>query len=94
MMNVDNLLMVMILVGIALCGAYFRGEYMDWRRQQTAESERKIQVRLLYKDESSRPPESAVVPVVGLASVRVNSAIRKTVETTGRRPTLLLRNAA
>jgi hypothetical protein len=47
MMIVDNLMMLMILGGIALCGAYFRGQYMDWRNQQTAEFERKIRVRLL-----------------------------------------------
>jgi hypothetical protein len=93
-MNVDNLMMVLILVGIALCGAYFRSQYMDWRRQQTAEAEKKLQVRLLYQDDSSHPRESVVVPVVDLASVRVNTAIPKAVKTTGRRPTLLLSNAA
>jgi hypothetical protein len=84
----------MHLVGIALCGAYFRGQYTDWRRQQTAETERKIQVRLLYQDKLSRPQESAVAPVVDLASVRMNTAIPKADETTGRPQTLPLRNAA
>jgi hypothetical protein len=94
MMNIDNFMIVMILGGIALCGAYFRSLYMDWRSQQTAEAEKKIQVRLLYQDELSRPQESVVAPVVDLASVRVNAAIPKAVETAGRRPTLLLRNVA
>jgi hypothetical protein len=94
MMNVDNFMMVMILGGIALCGAYFRSQYMDWRNQQTAEAEKEIQLRLLYQDELPRPRESNVAPVVDLAIVRVNTAIPKAVETTGRRPTLLLRTAA
>ena len=45
-MNVGNLMMVMILGGIALCGAYFRAQFMDWRTQQTAEVDKKIRVRL------------------------------------------------
>lgn len=49
-MNADNLMMVMILGGITLCGAYFRAQYLDWRNRQTAEAERKNRVRLLYRD--------------------------------------------
>ena len=93
-MNAGDLIMVMILGGIALCGAYFRGQFMDWRNQQTAEVEKKMRVRLLYRDEFSRPQESVVVPDVDLAGVRVNTATPEAVETTGRRQTLPLRNAA
>jgi hypothetical protein len=46
--------MVMIFSGIALCGAYFRAQHRDWRSQQTAEVERKLRIRLLYRDESSQ----------------------------------------
>jgi len=59
MMIVDNLMMLMILGGIALCGAYFRGQYMDWRNQQTAAVEKKIRVRLLYRD-GLLPPQDSV----------------------------------
>ncbi len=40
-MNVDNLMMLMIWGGIALCGAYFRGQYRDWcnHRVDTATAE-------------------------------------------------------
>ncbi len=84
-MNVGNLMMVMILGGIALCGAYFRAQFMDWRTQQTDEVDKKIRVRLLYRDELSRPQENVVVPVVDLAGVRVNTAIPEAVETPGHR---------
>ena len=93
-MNVDNLMMLMIWGGIALCGAYFRAQYVNWRNQQTTGIEKKIRVRLLYRAELLRPQESVVVPVVDLAGVRVNTAIPEAVETTGRRQTLPLRNAA
>jgi len=46
MISAYNLMMVMIFGGVALCGAYFRARYMDWRNQQTAEVERKLRVRL------------------------------------------------
>lgn len=94
MINADNLLMVMILGGIALCGAYFRGQYMDWRSQQTAEAEKKIRVRLLYRDELSHSQESVVAPIVDLASVCVNTATPEAVEVKALRQTLPLRNAA
>ena len=58
-MIVDNLMMLMILGGIALCGAYFRGQYTDWRNQQTAEVEKKIRGRLLYRDGLLPPQEIA-----------------------------------
>jgi hypothetical protein len=94
MISAYNLMMAMIFSGIALCGAYFRSRYMDWCNQQTAEVERKLRVRLLYRDELSRPQESVVVPVVDLVGVRVNTAIPRPVEATGRSQTLPLRNAA
>ena len=57
MMDVDDLMMVMISGGIALCGAYIRAQYMDWRNQQSAEVEKTSRVRPLYPLELSRPQE-------------------------------------
>jgi hypothetical protein len=94
MISANNLMIVMIFSGIALCGAYFRAQYMDWCDQQTAEIEKRLRVRLLYRDELSRPQESAVVPVVDLVGVRVNTEIPEAVEATGHHQTLPLRNAA
>jgi hypothetical protein len=94
MINAYNLMMVMIFSGIALCGAYFRAQYRDWRSQQTAEVERKLRVRLLYRDELSRPQESVVVPFVDFVGVRVIIASPESVEVPGPRQTLPLRNAA
>ena len=47
-MNEDNLMIVMILTGFALCGAYFRAQYRDWRSRQTTEAEQKSRVRPIY----------------------------------------------
>jgi hypothetical protein len=94
MMNASDLIMVMILGGFALCGAYFRAQYMDWRNQQTVEVGRTIRLRLLYRDQLSRSQESIVAPVIDLAGVRANTRIPEAVEMTGRRQTLPLRNAA
>jgi hypothetical protein len=107
MITAYNLMMVMIFSGIALCGAYFRARYMEWRDQQTAEVEKQLRVRLLYRDESSRPQESVVGPggvpfadlllwylFADLVGVRANTAIPETVEAPRRRQTLPLRNAA
>ena len=49
-MNVDNLMMFMIWGGIALCGAYFRGQYMDWRNQQTTGVKQRIRQTLSVRD--------------------------------------------
>jgi hypothetical protein len=72
MMDVYDLMMVMISGGIALCSAYIRAQYVDWRNQQTAEVEKTIRVRLLYPVELSRPQEGVVVLLLTLqASVRI-----------------------
>jgi hypothetical protein len=94
MISAYNLMMVVIFSGIALCGAYFRAQYRDWRNQQTAEVERKLRVRLLYRNESSRSQESVVVRIVDLVGVRANTTIPEAVEAPGRCQTLPLRNAA
>jgi mannose-1-phosphate guanylyltransferase len=49
-MDAGHVMMVMIVGGIALCGIHFRAQYTDWRRRQTAELERVIRVRELYRD--------------------------------------------
>jgi hypothetical protein len=36
-MNFDDLLFVIIIGGIGLTGAYFRAEYVLWRRYKAAE---------------------------------------------------------
>jgi hypothetical protein len=48
MINADDLMMIMIFSGIALCGAYFHSQFMNWRRQHTAEAETDVRDRLLY----------------------------------------------
>jgi len=59
MMNADSLMMTIILGGIALCGVYFRAQFMNWRKQHTAEKKNEIQGRLLH---ALPPQERTVVP--------------------------------
>ena len=40
-MSEDGLMMVMILGGFALCGAYFRAQYRDWRAVKPLKLNRK-----------------------------------------------------
>jgi hypothetical protein len=47
-MSEDDLMMAMILGGFALCGAYFRAQYRDWRHRRAAEAEQKGRARLMY----------------------------------------------
>jgi hypothetical protein len=53
-MTVDNLMIVIIFGGIAVCGAYFRAQYLDWRNRQTAKIIERAKVRLLYRVGPSR----------------------------------------
>ena len=64
MINADSFMMFIVFGGLALCGAYFRAQYIDWRRQQTADVKPKLRGRLLYQVESARPQESVVVRAV------------------------------
>jgi hypothetical protein len=68
----DTFMMFIVISGFALCGAYFRAQYMDWRNEQTAEVERTIRVRLLWRDQLSRPRENVVRAVGDLAGRRVS----------------------
>ena len=63
-MTTDSLLIVIIFSGVALCGAYFRAQFVDLRKQRRAEIEEGTRTHLLYRVELSRPEKSAVVPVV------------------------------
>ena len=45
----DNFMMLIVICGLVLCGAYFRSLYSDWRRQQTADVEENDRLRLLYQ---------------------------------------------
>lgn len=55
MMDADNFMMLIVFSGFALCGAHFRAQYIDWRRQQTADGKQKLRDRLLYQVDSARP---------------------------------------
>ena len=48
MIDSDDFMLFIVITGFVLCGAYFRAQYKDWRRQQTSDAKEKIQVRLLY----------------------------------------------
>jgi hypothetical protein len=61
----DYLLVAMIIAGFGLCGVYFRGVFVSWRRNQAAERAREISLRelnahRLCRDENEVPGSSTV----------------------------------
>jgi hypothetical protein len=67
-MTMDNVMMIIILVGFALCGGYFRAQYKDWREQQIAETQGKMRVRLLYMADTRRPSDNDIAKFTVAAS--------------------------
>jgi hypothetical protein len=63
MINIDNFMLFIVMMGFALCGAYFRAQYKDWRRHQTLDAKEKGRVRLLYQRDSQSPCSQAGVRV-------------------------------
>ena len=50
-MSLDDVLFGVIVGGVGLCAAYFRGEYIGWREQKAAEMRK--QTKELHNDRSS-----------------------------------------
>lgn len=63
MIDSDDFMLFIVITGFVLCGAYFRAQYKDWRRQQTSDAKEKIQVRLLYQLDSQSPRSQGSVGV-------------------------------
>jgi hypothetical protein len=57
-MSLDDVLFVVIVSGVGLCAAYFRDEYIGWRKHRAAEMRRVASMRALHTD-SHRPREDA-----------------------------------
>jgi hypothetical protein len=49
-MSLDDVLFVVIVGGVGLCAAYFRGEYIGWREHRAAEMRREASMRALHID--------------------------------------------
>jgi hypothetical protein len=49
MINADDFMLFLVIAGFALCLAYFRAQYRDWRRRQISEASQKSRARLLYQ---------------------------------------------
>ena len=47
-MSLDDVLFVVIVGGVGLCAAYFRGEYIGWREYRAAEMRREASMRALH----------------------------------------------
>ena len=47
-MSSDDLLIALIIIGFGLSGAYFRAEYLSWRRGQASERKRERSLRELH----------------------------------------------
>jgi hypothetical protein len=50
MTSLDNVMFAMIVVGVGLCVAYFRGEYIAWRKLRAAEIHNGTMMRKLHLD--------------------------------------------
>jgi high-affinity Fe2+/Pb2+ permease len=55
-MNVSNCMMLIVVAGLVLCGAYWHAQLKDWHRQRTSDAKEALQIRLLYhvREEPSR----------------------------------------
>jgi hypothetical protein len=62
-MSLDDVLFVVIVGGMGLCAAYFRGEYIGWREHRAAEMRREASMRALhidrYRNGEDADPKSA-----------------------------------
>ncbi len=48
MINASDFMMFMVFSGLALCVAYFRAQYMEWRRDQATSVKAKVRERLRF----------------------------------------------
>jgi hypothetical protein len=55
---IDAFMMFTVYGGFALCAAYFRAQYMDWRQEHAADLKEKVRVRLFYQVRFSRGRKS------------------------------------
>jgi hypothetical protein len=47
-MSLDDVLFAVIVGGVGLCAAYFRGEYIGWQEHRAAEKRREASMRALH----------------------------------------------
>lgn len=60
-MSVDDVLLVIIIAGMVLSGAYLRAQYTMRRRYRTAERRKELRLRELYHSRAeTRVPRAAV----------------------------------
>jgi hypothetical protein len=63
-MSLDDVLIAVIVGGIGLSGAYFRGEYILWRKDRATELRKEISMRKLHID----PLPIAIYAATGVAA--------------------------
>jgi hypothetical protein len=71
MMSLDYVMFAMIVVGVGLCAAYFRDEYIAWRNLRAAEIHNETMMRKLHLDRLLRQeadPNRGVVNLEGTAN--------------------------
>jgi hypothetical protein len=77
-MSLDDVLFGMIIGGIGLCAAHFRGEYIRWREHRAAERRRETSMRELHINRlSPREDADSIRTVVNTQAVLVTSRIRE-----------------
>jgi hypothetical protein len=77
-MSLDDVLFGMIIGGIGLCAAHFRGEYIRWREHRAAERRRETSMRELHINRlSPREDADSIRTVVNAQPVLVTSRIHE-----------------
>jgi hypothetical protein len=60
MSSLDNVMFAMIVIGVGLCVAYFRDEYIAWRKLRAAELHNETMMRKLHLDRLLRQEADTV----------------------------------
>jgi hypothetical protein len=63
-MSLDDVLFAVIVGGVGLCAAYFRDEYIGWRKRSAAEMRKEMRMRELYIDGFSRREDADSIRIV------------------------------
>jgi hypothetical protein len=77
-MSFDDLLIALIIVGFGLSGAYFRAEYLSWRRGQASARKRESSLRDLHASrlsgERNDPPAARINRMEKILNAKIMSS--------------------
>ena len=71
MTSLDNVMFALIVVGVGLCVAYFRDEYIAWRKHRAAELHNETMMRKLHLDRLLRQEADTVRGAATMGSTQL-----------------------